>query len=281
MNERLCNVALAVPLRTTFTYRVPERLAAEIQPGARVIVPFRKKSLVGVVTEWVEQGPPDTKLRDVQKTIDVLPALTPKLLELGQWIASYYVAPIGEVYRAMLPPLTEVRDQQIVVITEAGRAAITTLFERNDSRARLLQKLAAAKDGLPLQTAVRAGVPLEELLQMQRRDLLNLRQEIKNRKRRTQKIVAWKAGANNGTVLPEKEERLRNLLVAERGPLPLPQLLKLAGVSRAFIEILLRAEKLESWEEALDPAEDPFDIGYIPPAHALDLGQDRPFGPIA
>jgi len=280
MNERLCNVALAVPLRTTFTYKVPERLAAEIQPGARVIVPFRKKSLVGVVTEWVEQGPLGTKLRDVQKTIDVLPALTPKLLELGQWIASYYVAPIGEVYRAMLPPLTEVRDQQVVVITEAGRAAIRTLFEGNDSRTRLLQKLAAAKDGLPLQRAVHAGVALDELFRMQRQGLLNLRQEIKNRKRRTQKIIAWKAGESDGLVLPEKEERLRSLLVAERGPLPLAQLLKLAGVSRAFIEKLLRAEKLESWEEALDPAEDPFDTGYTPPAHALNLEQDRAFGAI-
>src|SRR5713226_10434985 len=125
MNDKLCNVALAVPLRTTFTYRVPERLAAEIQPGARVIVPFRKKSLVGVVTEWVEQGPLGTKLRDVQKTIDVLPALTPKLLELGQWIASYYVAPIGEVYLALLPPQTEVRAQQFVVVTQAGRDAAT------------------------------------------------------------------------------------------------------------------------------------------------------------
>jgi len=280
MNERLCNVALAVPLRTTFTYKVPERLAAEIQPGARVIVPFRKKSLVGVVTEWVEQGPPSTKLRDVQKTIDVLPALTPRLLELGQWIASYYVAPIGEVYRAMLPPLTEVRDQQVVVIAEAGRAAITTLFEGNDSRARLLQKLAAAKDGLPLQRAVHAGVALDELLRMQRQGLLNLRQEIKNRKRRTQKIIAWKAGESDGLVLPGKEERLRSLLVAERGPLPLAQLLKLAGVSRAFIEKLLRAEKLESWEEALDPAEDPFDTGYTPPAHALNPEQERAFGAI-
>src|SRR5260221_14375980 len=121
MNERLCNVALAVPLRTTFTYKVPERLAAEIQPGARVIVPFRKKSLVGVVTEWVEQGPLGTKLRDVQKTIDVLPALTPKLLELGQWIASYYVPPIGEVYRPLLPPLPEGSHPQVVAIAEAGR----------------------------------------------------------------------------------------------------------------------------------------------------------------
>ena len=83
MIEKLCNVAVAVPLRTTFTYKVPERLVAEIQPGSRVLVPFRKKSLVGVVTEWADAAPEGTKLRDVQKCLDVVPALTPQLLELA------------------------------------------------------------------------------------------------------------------------------------------------------------------------------------------------------
>src|SRR5216683_5562894 len=134
MNDKLCNVALAVPLRTTFTYRVPERLAAEIQPGSRVVVPFRKKSLVGVVTEWAAQGPPDAKLREVQKCLDVIPALTKNLLDLGKWISSYYVAPIGEVYRAMLPPLMELRAQQIVRITELGRSASASLLSEIEAK---------------------------------------------------------------------------------------------------------------------------------------------------
>src|SRR5882724_11673975 len=167
MHERLCNVALPLPLRTTFTYRVPERLAGDIQLGSRVVVPFRKKSLVGVVTEWVDKGPHGTKLREVQKVVDVVPALTLKLLELGQWIASYYVAPIGEVYRAMLPPVTEVRSQQTVLATAAGREAAAALFARNDAQANLFQRLSAATDGLPLQAAIRAGVPLDELLKLQ------------------------------------------------------------------------------------------------------------------
>jgi len=325
MNKKLCNVALAVPLRTTFTYKVPDRLAAEIQSGSRVVVPFRKKSLVGVMTEWVEEAPPDTKLREVQKCLDVVPVLTPKLLELGQWIASYYVAPIGEVYRAMLPPLIELRAQQFVLAAEASHAATATFFasdrtnvpregtalavpqspaasevltlgvtnlstydtnpgnstDRNAS-ADLIEKLLAAKAPLPLQAAIRAGVPLAELLKLQRRGLIEIRQQVQNRKRRTQKIIAWKSseGERDSATLTEKEEHLRNLLLHERGPLPLPQLLKLASVSRALIEKFLRQGKLESWEEALDPAEDPFDTGYAPPAHTLNPEQERAFGAI-
>jgi len=206
--------------------------------------------------------------------------LTPKLLELGQWIASYYVAPIGEVYRAMLPPVTELRARQIVYTTAAGLEAAASLFEKVAATAKLFQKLAAAREGLQLQAAIRVGVPLDELLKLQRRGLLEIRQQVHNRKRRTQKIIAWKTDGGDLASLPETEERLRNLLATERGPLPLPQLLKLLRISRACVERLLREGKLESWEEALDPAQDPFDTGYVPPAHALNPEQDRAFGAI-
>ncbi|HEY1423097.1 MAG TPA: primosomal protein N' [Candidatus Acidoferrum sp.] len=280
MTERLCNVAVAVPLRTTFTYNVPERLAAEIHPGSRVVVPFRKKSVVGVVTEWVNEAPPDAKLRDVQRCLDLQPALTPKLLELGQWIASYYVAPIGEVYRAMLPPVTELREQQIVLLTDAGRSATATFFDEIEKHPTFLQKLQSAKNGLPLHTAIRSGIPLPDLLKLQRRGLIEIRQHVHSRKRRTQKIIAWKDAEANSPTLPEKEQRLKNLLSNERGPLPLPQLLKISGLSRAIIERMLREGKLDSWEEALDPAEDPFDTGYTPPAHALNPEQESAFSAI-
>jgi primosomal protein N' (replication factor Y) len=280
MNEKLCNVALAVPLRTAFTYKVPERLAAEIQPGSRVVVPFRKKFLVGVVTEWAAQGPPDTKLREVQKCLDVIPALTKNLLDLGQWISSYYIAPIGEVYRAMLPPLTELRAQQIVRITEPGRSASASLLREIEAKPAFLQELQSANDGVPLQTALRSGVALSDLLKLQRRGFLEIRQQIQTRKRRTQRIVAWRGSENQAAALNEKEARLRNLLLLERGALPLPQLLKLGSASRAFVERLLREGKLDSWEETLGPAEDPFDVGYTPPAHTLNSEQDRAFGAI-
>src|SRR4030095_438772 len=241
MIEKLCNVALAVPLRTTFTYKIPDRLAAEIQIGSRVLVPFRKKSTIGVITEFIETPPEGTKLREIQKSLDVVPALHPKLLELGQWIASYYVAPIGEVYRAMLPPLTELHAQQRVVLTEAGRAALDATLSANSALESdfslksnpltavslpaqvlpLLQKLKSAKSGLLLPAAIRSGIPLPDLLKLQRRALLEIRQDVQDRKRRMQRIIAWKDAPAAETLKPllEKEQLLKNLLSIERGPL--------------------------------------------------------------
>src|SRR5579864_6058781 len=124
MSFPFCNVALPVPLRNTFTYAIPEVLREVVQPGTRVVVPFRRKSLVGVVTECIPRAPENTKIRELTKILDLIPALTPKLVELAHWIAAYYLAPIGEVFRAMLPPVTELRTERQIVLTEAGRAAL-------------------------------------------------------------------------------------------------------------------------------------------------------------
>ncbi len=102
MTPPFCNVALPVPLRTTFTYAVPEMLRGTVQPGSRVLVPFRKKAMVGVVVELAEFAPQGTKIREITRVLDFVPALTPKLIELAHWIAGYYLAPVGEVFRRFL-----------------------------------------------------------------------------------------------------------------------------------------------------------------------------------
>src|SRR6266436_6420835 len=127
MTPPFCNVALAVPLRTTFTYAVPLALRGTVQPGSRVLVPFRKRAMVGVVVELVENAPERTKIREITRVLDFVPALTPKLIELAHWIAGYYLAPLGEVFRAMLPPVTELKSQRQILLTEAGREAAESL----------------------------------------------------------------------------------------------------------------------------------------------------------
>src|SRR5260370_37666390 len=130
MTPPFCNVALSVPLRTTFTYAVPEYLQGTVQPGRRVLVPFRKKTMVGVVVELAESAPQGTKIREITRVLDFVPALTAKLIELAHWIGGYYLAPIGEVFRAMLPPVTELKSQRQIVLTDAGREAAESLSGR-------------------------------------------------------------------------------------------------------------------------------------------------------
>jgi hypothetical protein len=96
-------------VRTTFTYKNP-RPPRRRNPGRLPRpLPFRKKSTVGVVTEFIDAPPVGTKLREIQKSLDVVPALkcqTPRARPNGNRPPTMSRT-IGEVYRAMLPPLTE------------------------------------------------------------------------------------------------------------------------------------------------------------------------------
>ncbi len=66
-----CEVALTVPLRTTFTYAVPDALDELVVPGARVVVPFRNRAMVGVVLDRTSRHSVDTPLKDVAEVLDV------------------------------------------------------------------------------------------------------------------------------------------------------------------------------------------------------------------
>ncbi|HEY2548585.1 MAG TPA: primosomal protein N' [Candidatus Acidoferrum sp.] len=281
MSSPFCNVALPVPLRTTFTYAVPEALRGSLEVGTRVLVPFRKKSMVGVVVEMVEEATAKAKIREITKVVEFAPALTSKLIELAKWIANYYLAPIGEVFRAMLPPVTELRVRREILLTAEGRAAAESLgggeisHGLSGGEAAFLGKVSAAKNTVLFSLAARMGISAADLQRLQRLGLIEIRESLEESKRKSQTIVAWRGLAEGAKkMMKEKEEKVRELLETERGPLPLPQLLKLAQVSRSLIERMLADGLLESWEEPVDPAEDPFDAGYVPPAHALNEEQE-------
>jgi primosomal protein N' (replication factor Y) len=121
MGERYCDVALPVPLRRLFTYRVPEELAPAVEAGSRVVVPFRNRVMVGVALETSDSPPETDKIKSVLDVPDVIPALTENVVRLGRWVAEYYLAPPGEVFRAVLPPAVEIRRERHFAITQAGR----------------------------------------------------------------------------------------------------------------------------------------------------------------
>ena len=95
-----CDVALPVPLDQSFTYSIPAGFAPVL--GGRVLVPFRREQMSGVVVR-LHDDPPAMETRPLQQVVDIEPILPDHLIELALWVAQYYVAPLGEVLRTMLP----------------------------------------------------------------------------------------------------------------------------------------------------------------------------------
>ena len=96
------DVILPLPLPGLFTYAVPEGLSIGI--GVRVLVPFgRSKTYLGIVAKVHDVKPQGYQVKPIAQVMDAEPAVTERQLELWQWIADYYLSPIGEVYKAALP----------------------------------------------------------------------------------------------------------------------------------------------------------------------------------
>ncbi len=120
-----------MPLDAAFTYAVlPLQLPCI---GARVIVPFRNEKLIGIVTRLHDEPPPVTA-KPIEAVLDAEPILSPELMELGRWISQYYLSPLGEVLRTMLPLMAEVRKQVLYRITDTGRAILYASAEQGSSR---------------------------------------------------------------------------------------------------------------------------------------------------
>ncbi|HXC96660.1 MAG TPA: primosomal protein N' [Edaphobacter sp.] len=127
-----CDVALPVPLDQTFTYAVNGVMPAV---GARVLVPFSGQRLMGVVVRVHDEVPAnDFEIKPVQQVLDDAAILPDQLMKLAQWIAQYYVAPLGEVLRGMLPLAAEVKRHFSYRITETGRKILYEGAEKGSSR---------------------------------------------------------------------------------------------------------------------------------------------------
>ncbi|MGB7743088.1 MAG: DEAD/DEAH box helicase family protein, partial [Terracidiphilus sp.] len=123
-----CEIALPVPLDHTFTYGV--RLGQQPKRGSRVIAPFRNEKLIGVVTAVDAAAPPaDVEIRYLEAVLDEEPLLSDHLLELAEWTAQYYLAPLGEVLRAMLPLTAEVKRTVYYRLTDLGRDVLAKAME--------------------------------------------------------------------------------------------------------------------------------------------------------
>jgi primosomal protein N' (replication factor Y) len=116
-----CDVAVPVPLDMVFTYRVPADAAPVV--GGRVLVPFRQQRMTGIVVELHDRKPA-VVTKNILAVLDPASVLDEQLLLLGRWIADYYLAPIGEVFRTMLPLNAEFKRSIGYRITEQGHTAL-------------------------------------------------------------------------------------------------------------------------------------------------------------
>ena len=99
---RIARVVPEVSLDRAFDYEIPAELDEQLTLGAKVRVPFGSREIVGYVVEF-PSGPPERKLKPILEALGPRSFLPPILIELAQWMANYYAAPLAVALMSVLP----------------------------------------------------------------------------------------------------------------------------------------------------------------------------------
>jgi primosomal protein N' (replication factor Y) len=250
-----CEVAVPVPLDQLFTYKLDRGISSEA--GARVLVPFRERRLIGIVTELHDRAPAFAA-KNVLESLDEsgTPALTEELVRLGRWISVYYLAPIGEVFRTMLPLRAEFRREVLYSITDEGHTALHLAGssgssarsrrtpEDQDAEYRVLNYLSARDNAVEatLRSATRASRDiLAGMLRkkwLARFDVSHRTNAVRTRQVAQLKTAEGKLNTNQRLLVEALASAGGRLVVDDLCELDVPRTTLSTLVKRAIIEIL-------------------------------------------
>lgn len=160
----IIHVAIYKPVRHCFDYLLSEQLMPNqhiLVPGTRVVVPFGRQQVVGVVLA-VNHTPcvPVEKLKPIIACLDDKPCITPSIFNLYQWASRYYQHPIGEVILGSLPLLLRTVSRSLdkcFMATDSGMVADIQSLKRSPKQAALMQLLQKHASGLSQSELKAAG----------------------------------------------------------------------------------------------------------------------------
>ena len=237
------------------TYRFPDSLS--VSPGQRVLLPLAARKATGIVLRPTGRLAPGIDVREALRVLDPEPVLSPELVRLGLWISDYYLAPPGQVFRAMLPLRHETRRVRLVHLTDEGRR------KRQELLPSLLDESRGSQEVALLAYLDRRPGASVEILEKRFPDALQ--------RALSQKWV---------TVAEVERERARRKAFAVRLAGPLPERPpRLSPVARRIIEALERQGPAEDHRQLLETARaDLGNLRTLSRAGLIELGEAGPRG---
>ena len=106
------DITLPIPF-DSFTYLVPPDLEARVMRGCRVVVPLGKNKIyTGVVLSTHNNAPQGVEIKAIMEVLDERPVVNEQQFAFWQWIANYYLCPLGDVMKAGLPGAMKPTDEK-------------------------------------------------------------------------------------------------------------------------------------------------------------------------
>ncbi|WP_412061683.1 primosomal protein N' [Rubrivirga sp. IMCC45206] len=266
-------LAHVVPITSVdgvYTYRVPDGMEAEAVPGARVLIPFGRRQITGVVAERVE-GAADG-LKPLHDVLDARPALTPALLALTRWLARYYLCAWGEAVKAALPSGTEVESRRTAYALAPPDAWT------DEPRGRKILRALAEQNGTGLPVAAlaevlgRKTVPQNLLRRMETAGVLRIDDEVQDARARvkTARHLRLADGADGAAVRGERQRAVLDALAGGDDRVQ-ADVLAATGATSSTVKSLEAKGLVEVFDAEVERRADGMDVEADAPAAPLDL----------
>ncbi len=137
--KKFADVLLPIPIKGSFTYRVPFEIIDFINVGKRVVVPFGKsKFYTGIVKKLHDTTPEKYEAKDIAAVLDEHPIVRDFQIQLWEWIAEYYMCTPGEVMQCAMPSAFLISSETKVVLQD-GFSVEGELSQREEVLVEALQ----------------------------------------------------------------------------------------------------------------------------------------------
>lgn len=262
--------ALPLPLRQTFTYRLPFGMRENVKTGARLLVPFGKRTLTGYAVALHSELSEDVEIeedaiKEVVELIDEEPLLTEEILKLTQWTADYYASSWGEVLKASLPAGINTNVEQTVSITAKGRDELLKVSSAKTVKVQILRYLTENSETAQRELANNFGTSAaaRAVRELVKQDLISVFQktlsaQVRPKRRKTVRLLAPENHHADEKPLTDAHQKIIETLIKNDGELLFTELLESADVGASSINTLAKRGFVEIFvQEVLrDPLKD-------------------------
>ena len=159
--KKYVDVIVPLPIASQYTYSLPPSLEESVEEGCRVVVSFgRKKFYTAIVTKVHTVSPEGYETKDIEEVLDSSPILLPSQLRFWEWLSSYYLCTLGDVYKAAIPSGMKLESETVVVYNDEFEAdrpladneqrLLDLLCSDNEQCVTQLQRAMGVKNVLPI-----------------------------------------------------------------------------------------------------------------------------------
>ncbi len=159
--KKYVDVIVPLPIASQYTYSLPSEMQRSVQVGCRVVVSFgKKKYYTGVVTKVHDSAPEGYETKEVEELLDESPVILPHQFQLWEWLASYYLCTLGDVFKAALPSGMKLESETIILrneefeasepLPEAEQRLLDSLVEGKEQCVTQLQRNYGQRNILPI-----------------------------------------------------------------------------------------------------------------------------------